>query len=128
MLPSSVSVRLSSVVLPAPGDDMRFTARTPALAKARLLASATRSFSAEQVLENVDPNAPRVGVAAVIADLVSVLVAMLGSVRVQVHSSHRYASVTSIDTTRNSSPLSRSTSKLSQAPHMSIGMANVVSA
>ena len=44
-LPSWRNVRLSNVVLPAPGEDMRFTVRTPARANASRLASATRSFS-----------------------------------------------------------------------------------
>ena len=42
---SSSSVRLRSVVLPAPGDDIRLTVRTPALARSRRFSSATRSFS-----------------------------------------------------------------------------------
>ena len=43
--PRATMVRLNSVVLPAPGPDMRLTARTPAAANAARLPSATRSFS-----------------------------------------------------------------------------------
>ena len=49
-----------------------------------------------------------------------VVVDMLGAIRVQVNSAHGYAS-TSIETMRNSSPLSNVTSKLSQVPHTRIG-------
>ena len=43
--PSVASVRFSSAVLPAPGEDITLTAHTPCATRSARLASATRSFS-----------------------------------------------------------------------------------
>jgi uncharacterized membrane protein (Fun14 family) len=102
----------------------------------------------EQVLQNFDPYRPRIGIAGVIADLASgavvvvgpvvvvvvgpgvVVVQMFRAVGMQMNSAHRYASTSasSMDTMRNSSPLSSVTSKLPQVPHPRIGMSSVVTA
>ncbi len=44
-VPSLSKVFRSSVVLPAPGEDIRFTAQTPDASSRRSFSSATRSFS-----------------------------------------------------------------------------------
>ena len=54
-------------------------------------------------------------------------VPMIGVTRVKVESAHLYAP-TSIETMRNSSPLSKVTSKLPQEPHIRIGRSSMVSA
>src|ERR1700722_9192503 len=96
----------------------------------------------EQVLQNFDTHPPRVGVAGVIADVAParvvvpvvvvnlVVVMMLRAVRMQMNSSHRYASTParSMATMRNSSPLSNVTAKLPQVPQARIGMSSVVTA
>ena len=56
--PSIVIVRLSSVVLPAPGDDIRLTVTTPAAAKSARFASAIRSFSARMVSSTATRSLP----------------------------------------------------------------------
>ena len=71
-LPSSCNVRLSNVVLPAPGEDMRFTARTPACGEGMAVGVGHAVVLREQVLQNFDAHRPRVGVAGVIADVAPV--------------------------------------------------------
>ena len=56
--PSAVMVAFRSVVLPAPGEDIRLTVVTPARAKSARLRSATRSFSSRMLSSTATRSAP----------------------------------------------------------------------
>jgi hypothetical protein len=56
--PSAAMVAFRSVVLPAPGEDIRLTVVTPARAKSARLRSATRSFSSRMLSSTATRSAP----------------------------------------------------------------------
>ena len=67
--PSMASVRRSSVVLPAPGADIRLTVRTPWAVQLGTIGRRDAVVLVEDALENLDTRTAGLGVPAVIADV-----------------------------------------------------------
>ena len=108
-------MRLSSVVLPAPGEDMTLTDHTPWPARSALVGRGDAVVLGEDRLEHRDARHAGVGVPAVVADVAVVVIVswswscvVLGAVGVAVEAAHqRTSSATSIEASSSSSPLAQ---------------------
>ena len=95
---SAASVRRSSVVLPAPGADIRLTVRTPWARSSVRVGRRDAVVLVEDPLEHLDPARARLDVAAVVADVAVmvvvpvVVVLVLGAVGMAVEAAHQRAS------------------------------------